>query len=234
MKNIWIVFRKEMKAYFDSPVAYVVTVIFLLISGYFFAAPLFLINQSGIRHLMDLLPLLYLFFIPAITMRLFSEEIKSGTIEILFTLPLKDYEVLIAKYLSSVALIFICTSTTLFFTLLLLFVGSPDIGQIASTYIGLFLLSTMFSAIGVFGSALGKNQIVAFIVTFVICFFFYLAGKLTAFVPPAIQGLISFLGNDSHFENFTRGLIDSRDIIYYVSVSAFFIFAGLSLIEKRK
>ena len=234
MKNILIVFKKEMRAYFDSPVAYVVTILFLLICGYFFAAPLFIINQAGVRHLMELFPLLYLFFIPAITMRLFSEELKSGTMEILFTLPLNDYEILIAKYLAATALIFICTLTTLFYTVLLFLVGIPDVGQIFASYAGLLLMCVMFTAIGVFGSALTKNQIVSFIVSFVICFFFFMIGKISTFIPPAIQGILSFIGNDSHFDNFSKGLVDSRDVIYYLSVSAFFLYAGLALIKNRK
>ncbi|MEW6040025.1 MAG: ABC transporter permease subunit [Elusimicrobiota bacterium] len=234
MKNILILLKKELKLYFDSPIAYVVSVLFLLICGYFFATPLFLINQASIRHLMDLLPLLYLFFIPAITMRLFAEEQKTGTIEILFTLPLNDYEILIAKYLSSTILIIICTLITLFYTALLFLVGSPDLGQIISTYIGLFLMCAMFSAVGVFGSTLTKNQIVSFIITFVICFFFYLVGKISVFIPPALQEIINFIGNDVHFENISRGLIDTRDVIYYVSICAFFLYTALVIIKSRK
>lgn len=223
-----------MRAYFDSPIAYVVTVLFLLICGYFFAAPLFLLNQSDLRNIMDLLPLMYLFFIPAITMRLFSEELKSGTIEILFTLPFKDYEVLIGKYLAGTALIFICTLTTLYYTVMLIVVGRPDLGQIAASYAGLFLLGAMFSAVGVFASTLSKNQIVSFIVAFVICFFFYMAGKIAVFVPPALQGIINFISNDSHFDNMSRGVIDTRDVIYYFSVSAFFVYSGLAAIKGKK
>ena len=113
-------------------------------------------------------------------------------------------------------------------------VGKPDLGQIFSSYAGLLLMCVMFSAIGVFGSVLTKNQIVSFIVTFLICFFFFIVGKISIFIPPVFQETLRFIGNDSHFENMSKGLIDSRDVVYYLSIAAFFLYSGLALIKSRK
>ncbi len=232
--NTFTVFKKEIRTYFNSPIAYIVIVLFLLISGYFFSAPIFIINQASIRHLIDLFPLLFLFFIPAITMRLFSEEQKTGTIEILMTLPLKEYEILLGKFLSSVVLVSICVLMTLFYSIILSFFGKIDTGQIFVSYLGVILLGMTFSSIGIFSSSITKNQIVSFIVAFVICFALFMLGKITIFIPSFLVGLVEFIGIDSHFENTVRGIIDTRDVVYYSSISVLFLYMTLCRLKFRK
>jgi len=234
IEKIIIIFKKEFRSYFNSLIAYIVLVVFLLITGYFFAVPLFIINQATLRHLVNLLPLMFLFFIPAITMRLFSEEIKVGTIEILLTQPVNDYEILIGKYIAGVVFISVGILATFFYPITLIFIGKLDIGQTIAQYIGLFFLIIMFSSIGIFGSILTKNQIVAFIISFVICFAFFIIGKLNMLVPPVFVKLVDFIGIDSHFENITRGVIDTRDIIYFLSIAGLFLISTLAIFRSRK
>jgi ABC-2 type transport system permease protein len=233
-RNVIILVKKELNSYFNSLIAYVVIVVFLLVCGYFYSAPIFVINKPIIRHFVTLLPLLYLFFIPAITMRLFAEEIHSGTIEILFTQPIKDYEILLGKYFSAVCFITIIILCTLFYPISLLLIGKLDIGQTIAAYIGLILLGSSFAAVGVFSSALTKNQIVAFIISFVICFIFFILGKITTFIPSFISSVADYVGIDRHFENIARGVIDTRDIIYYFSIIIFFLYSTLYVLKTRR
>jgi ABC-2 type transport system permease protein len=208
--------------------------VFALICGYFFAAPLFVMNQSTIRHVISMMPLLLLFFMPAITMRLFSEEIKVGTIEILATQPVFDYEILLGKYLAATGFFVVTVACTLIFPVTLLFVGRPDIGQMFAQYIGVIFLGAMFAAIGTFSSTLTKNQIVAFIIGFLVCFVIFIVGKLTMFMPSFLVGAIDFIGIDTHFENISRGVIDTRDILYFVSMIVLFLYASLAVLKAKK
>ncbi|OGS21644.1 MAG: hypothetical protein A3J83_01410 [Elusimicrobia bacterium RIFOXYA2_FULL_40_6] len=234
MNKIFTILRKETQIFFNSPVAYVVIVLFLVITGYFFSIPIFINNQASLRPLIELFPLLFLFFVPAITMRLFSEELKSGTIELLFTLPVKQEEILIGKYLSGIVLLSVCIGGTLFYPFILSFFGNLDWGQVAASYIGVLFLGCVFGSVGVFSSALSRNQIISFIISFMICLIFYFLGRAVPFVPPAISGILDYLGIISHFNNFARGIVDSRDLIYYSSVIAFFLYVTLFLLKTKK
>ncbi len=209
-------------------------VAFLLVNGFFFSTSLFLNNQATIAGFVSNIPLFFLFFIPAITMRLFSEEVKSGTIEILTTLPIKDYEIIAGKYLSAFALMSVALILTLIHPVSVSFLGDIDFGRILGTYLGLFLLGASFISVGVFSSSLTKNQIVAFIISFFICFTFFIIGKLLIVVPVGLVPLVEFLGMDSHFENIAKGIIDSRDLIYYLSVIGFFYMMTLYLVGSRR
>lgn len=234
MNNILIIFKKELRTYFNSPIAYVVIVLFLLLCGYFFIVPLFIVGQATVRHVMDLFPLLSLFFVPAITMRLLSEEMKSGTIEILSTMPMKEEEIITGKYLSGAALFCMCILSTLVFPLLLSLIGKVDWGQSAGSYAGALLVGCMFSAIGIFSSSITKNQIISFITGFVICFLFFILGETVPFLPTLLGKIINFIGVTSHVENFNRGIIDSRDCIYFLSMIVFFLYSTLAVMKTKK
>lgn len=234
MKNVLLLIKKELLSYFNSPIAYIVIIVFLIICGYFFTAPLFVINQATIRHFIELLPLFFLFFIPAITMRIFAEELKSGTIEIISTLPMYEYEILVAKYISSLLLISIILLITLIYPISLSIFGKLDWGSVIGSYVGAFFLCSMFSSVGVFTSILSKNQIVSFILCFLICFFLFVVGKLTTFMPAGIGSILNFIGIDSHFDNATRGIIDTRDIIYYLSFIFLFLYSSYAVFLNRK
>jgi len=234
MKKIKTIFFKEFKYYFNSPIAYIVIVAFLLVNGFFFSTSLFLNNQATIAGFVSNIPLFFLFFIPAITMRLFAEEVKSGTIEILTTLPVKDYEIIVGKYLSAFALLSVALILTLIHPVTVSFIGDIDFGRILGTYLGLFLLGACFISVGIFSSSLTKNQIVAFIICFFVCFTFFIIGKLLIVVPVGLVPLVEFLGVDSHFENIAKGIIDSRDLVYYLSVIGFFYMMTLYLVGSRR
>lgn len=234
MKNIAVIIGKELRGYFNSIIAYTVMVVFLLVTGYLYVLPLFISKEATIRQLIGTMPVIYLFLIPAITMRLFSEEIKSGTLEILFTQPVNDYEVLFGKYLAALIFLSITIICTLFYPLSLLFLGRPDIGQVISSYIGLILLGGALISVGTLASALTKNQIVSFIMALGICFIFFFLGKMTMLVPPFFGNIIDYIGIDRHYENIARGVLDTRDIIYYLSVAAFFLYSALYVLKNRK
>jgi len=218
-KVLWLI-KKELNLYFNSPIAYIVISIFLLLLGFFYSRPLFVQNYATLRHIFDIIPLFFLFFIPAITMRLYSEEYKSGTIEVIFTLPFRKNEVLLGKYISSVLVILISIIFTLLYPLTLLFFGKFDIGQTIAGYLGVLFLSLFFSSIGVFSSSLTKNQIVSFVVSFSIMFVFFMLGKLGVFVSPTI----AYVGIDPHYGNFVRGIVDVRDIVYFLSLTGLFLY----------
>ncbi|MDD5686854.1 MAG: ABC transporter permease subunit [Elusimicrobia bacterium] len=233
--NILVIFKREINAFFDSPVAYIVIVSFLAVSGWFFSSSIFLINFATLEGYLDILPLIFIFFVPAITMRLFSEEYKSGTIEILSTMPIADYEIILGKYLAGFGIISISILLTLFYPITLFFISKPHVGTIFGSYLGLLFIAMFYSSIGIFASSITKNQIVAFLVSFIICFFFFMAGKTVNILPnSALTSVFEYIGIDSHFNNITKGLIDSRDIIYYFSVSAFFYLLTLRMINIRK
>lgn len=234
MSNIFCIFRREFRSYFDSPVAYIVLMFFLLIAGYFFMSNLFLINQANLRTLFGIVPLLFVFFIPAISMRLLAEEKKSGTIELLFTYPIRDCEIVVGKYLAALGLISTLLLFTLIYAIAVSTLGDLDAGQAFSGYVGLFLLGAAYLAIGVLASSITENQIVAFIVALAISFFFFILDKILFFVPAALANILEYMAIEYHFQNIARGVIDTRNLIYYGSM----IFVGLLLashaLSRRK
>ncbi|NNE47419.1 MAG: ABC transporter permease subunit [Rhodothermales bacterium] len=222
MHETWILTKRELRAYFDSPAAYVVLSVFLLITGWFFANSLFLDNLASLRSVFDIVPFIFLFFIPAITMSTFAEERRSGTIELLMTLPVKDWQVIAAKLVAVSILLVVAISLTLLYAATVATLGDIDAGAAVGGYIGLVLLGVACSAIGLFASSLTRNQIIAFIIGFAIIFALYLVDRVTVFFPGWLSGFLQYLGIDFHYQNLLRGVIDTRDVLYYVSVTAFF------------
>ena len=223
MKETWTLAKRELQAYFDSPAAYVVLVVFLIFTGYFFTRDLFLINLASIRSLFDLAPLLFIFFIPAITMSLFAEERRSGTLELLLTMPVSDMQVIGGKLLAATILMLTAVSMTLIYAITISFLGNLDVGATIGGYIGLVLLGITCSAIGLFTSSLTRNQIVAFILGFATILILYLMDKtwFTIFFPASIARILEYMGLDYHYQNLLRGVIDTRDVLYYISVTLF-------------
>ncbi|MGB8657174.1 MAG: ABC transporter permease [Candidatus Zixiibacteriota bacterium] len=235
MPNHTVIFcRKETRGYFDSPVAYIVITIFLLICGWFFFSDLFLANQASLRNLFGIIPFIFMFFVPAVTMRLISEEKRSGTIEVLLTLPVKDHEIILGKFLAGMILILVAVILTLVYALTLSGLGALDFGSAVAGYVGLIFLGAAYLSVGVFTSSLTQNQIVAFIVSFMIIFVLYLLDKVLVFLPGFLAPLFEYLSADYHFSNITRGVIDSRDVIYYLSLIFFFLFLAVRALESRK
>jgi len=234
VSNIWVLTRRELRSYFNSPIAYIIITLFLLFAGWFFAAGLFLSNTADLRSLFSGARMLVLFFVPAISMRMLAEEKRSGTIEILSTMPLKDWHLVLGKFLPSYILIAVTLVLTLIHYITLSLLGDPDFGASFGGYVGLFLMAGVYLSIGLFTSSLTKNQIVAFITAFVIIFVLFLMDKVVFFLPGSLATIFEFISTDYHYENIARGVIDSRDIIYYFSLMFFFLFLTVKSLETRK
>lgn len=234
MKKALPVFRRELSAYFFSPMAYIVITVFLLLTGWFFTSELFLSNDSSLRSVFNIIPFIFIFFIPAITMRLLSEERKSGTIELLVTMPITDMEIVMGKYLASLGLLVAALFFTFPYALTIMVLGEPDMGMMISGYLGLVLMGASYIAIGVFASTVSKNQVVSFIVAFLIIFVLFLIDKFLMIIPPSLVPFLQFLSIDYHFANISRGVIDSRDVLYYLSVIVFMLSLSRLSLESRK
>jgi len=235
MNTIYTIFKKEFYGYFTSPMAYIFLVVFSIVNGYFFSNTFFLIGQSDLRSLFNIIPMVYLFFIPAITMSLIAKEKNVGTMEVLCTLPIKDYELIIGKFLSSISLILVgLIFTSIHLITLIKFGTNIDYGAIFTGYLGLFFVGSLYASIGTFASSLFDNQVVSFIVAVFIVMIFFLFDKLLIFVPSFLAGFIQYLSVGFHASSISRGVIDSRNIIYFISVIGFFLFMTIQILNSRK
>jgi ABC-2 type transport system permease protein len=233
MRQAIQIFSKEFRSYFVTPVAYIVIAIFLLVTGWFFFATFFLFGQATLRNFFSLLPIIFSFVIPAVTMRLVSEELNIGSYEILMTMPVTFTDVVIGKFMAAVAFVVAMLIPTLAYPITVSSMGQLDWGPVVGGYIGAVLLGAAFCAVGLFASTLTRNQIIAFILGMAICFVLTLIDKMLFFLPRSMLGVMSYLGADYHFQNISKGIIDSRDIIYFFSVCFIGLYAAyLALREK--
>jgi ABC-2 type transport system permease protein len=197
----------------------------------------FIISQANMRGFFTVMPWLYLFFVPAVTMKLWAEERKLGTVEILMTLPIKDYEVILGKYLASFALLGVTILLSLSLPIAVASLGDPDGGPIVGGYIGLLLMGAAYLSIGLFASTLTENQIVSFIVGIGLCFVLLIIGEdivLFNIHSPWLASFLSYLGLGTHFGSLLRGVIDSRDLIYYFSLIGFFLYLSALRVQMQK
>jgi ABC-2 type transport system permease protein len=227
------IFTKELKDYFVTPIAYIVICIFLLITGWFFFATFFIMDQASLRSFFAMLPLVFPFVIPAVTMRLLAEEMHAGSLEMLLTLPVGMNDVIIGKFLACVAFVSIMMAPTLSYAVWVSFMGDLDWGPVIGGFLGAILLGSAYSAIGILASATTRNQIVAFITGMVICFTLSLVDKILFFFPAPALPFIHYLGATTHFENIAKGIVDTRDIVYFLSV-AFIALYGAHLVMQEK
>ena len=242
MKNIVTIFKRELGSYFATPVAYVFIVIFLIMSGAltFYLGNYYERGQANLVPFFQFHPWLYLFLVPAIAMRLWAEERKSGSIELLMTLPISVGQSVVGKYLAAWVFIGIALILTFPIWITVNYLGNPDNGVIIAAYIGSFLMAGGFLAIGACISAMTKNQVIAFIITVVICFIFLLAGSplvlnfFKAWIPQNIVDAISSLSFLTHYASITRGVIDLRDIIYFVTLIGFWLYANALVVDMKK
>ena len=234
LKKVLLIIQKELNHYLNNPSFYVLASIFLLICGYFYSQPLFLLSQANLNSLIEIAPLILSFFAPALTMRLIAEEKRTQTCEVLFTLPYSEEEIIIGKYLSSLILISICILFMLPYAITIAVLGRPDYGHIAGTFISLFFTSAIFLSAGIFASTISSNQITSFIIGFAFCFILYIAGKTIMFVSPVFQEFISYIGIDSHLENISRGVISIKDLIYFLSLIFMFLYFSVFKISLWK
>jgi ABC-2 type transport system permease protein len=232
--NIKNIFVKELRSFFNSAVAYIVILVYLVILGWFFTSNLFLAGQATLRTVFEMTPFLLLFFAPAMTMRLISEEKKSGTLELLATKPLREHEIIVGKFLAALALYFFTLLPTLVYFVTVSFIGDLDVGAVIGGYVGLLMVGSVFLAISLFGSSITENQVVAFIVSFLIVFALFMLDKVLIYLPSSLATVFEYLSVDYHFSNVARGVIDTRDLIYYLSAVSFALFMGTIVLQKRK
>jgi ABC-2 type transport system permease protein len=228
------IFRKDFRSYFVSPIAYIVIAIFLLVTGWFFFTTFFLFGQANLRNFFSLLPVIFSFVIPAITMRLISEELNIGSYETLMTMPVTYTSVIVGKFMAALAFVAALLLPTLAYPVTVSFLGQLDWGPVIGGYIGAVLLAAAFCAIGLFSSGLTRNQIIAFIIGMAICFSLTLIDKMLFFLPRSLLGVLAYLGADFHFQNISKGIIDTRDVIYFLSVTFIGLYGTfLALREKN-
>ena len=237
LTNVKHIFLKELRSFFNSPVAYIVIVVFLVILGWFFTSNLFIANVSSLRTLFEMTPFLLLFFAPAITMRLISEEKKSGTLELLITRPVRESEIIFGKFLAAWALYFFTLLPTLIYFVTVSMIGKLDIGVVLGGYAGLFFMGAVFLSVRVFGSSITENQVVAFIVSFLIVFALFMLDKVLFYMGGlggVVVSVFQYLSIDYHFSNIERGVVDTRDIVYYVSAVTIALSAGTTVLQRRR
>jgi ABC-2 type transport system permease protein len=229
MKSIVL---REIKSFFGSPIGYLVIAVFLIGNGLFlwvFEGEYNILNSgfADLSSFFTLAPWILIFLIPAVTMRSFSDEKKQGTLELLLTKPLSIWEIVNGKFLGSLLLIVIAIIPTLIYAWAIYDLGMPegniDMGSTIGSYFGLLFLISAYSAIGIFTSTLSENQIVAFIIAVFICFFLYFGLESASTLVPSFQSLISTMGMQSHFKSMGRGVIDTRDVIYFISITVLFL-----------
>ncbi len=255
-RSIALIFRKEMKSYFNSLIAYVVITMFLLITGYFFynllatfsvvsyqaqnnpmlarQYQLLNINETVVRPLFGNISIIMLLMTPLLTMRLFSEEKKSGTIELLLTYPVKDVDVVVSKFLACFFVFVAMLLLTITYPILLVVLGDPDVMPIVTGYLGLILLGAAFISLGIFTSSLTENQIIAASMSFGILFFFWLISYSVAFVSAGLGQVLAYLSINEHIASMAKGVLDTEDIIYYLCFIVLFLFLTLRSLESKR
>lgn len=238
MNKIRSVALRELRSYFNSPIAYVFLLAFVgaALFTFFNANAFFARGQADLRGLFEAVPLLTLLLVPALTMRLWAEEAKQGTMEILLTLPTRDYELVLGKFLASWALLGVGLLLTLPLAVSVSWLGNLDWGPVIGGYVGALLLGAAYLAIGQFVSAVTENQILAFILAFVVCLAFYGLGTevFSGLFADRTAALLRSLGTGSRFESVARGVIDLRDLVYYASLTLFFIALSVGALRARR
>ena len=242
MKTVTIILRRELASYFVTPLAYVVIVIFLLMANSFafWFGGLYERGQADLRPFFTFLPWLYLFLIPAVSMRLWAEERRNGSIELLLTQPITLWEAVLGKFLAAWVFVGIALALTFPIWITVNYLGDPDNGAIFAAFIGSFFVAGGFLAVGSFTSAITKNQLVAFLIAVMLCFLLLIAGYplvtdwFQRWAPQWLIDGITSLSFLAHFENITKGVLDLRDVLYYALVTVFFLLASTVVLDARK
>jgi ABC-2 type transport system permease protein len=234
MNKIAVIALKEFKSYQASPMAYVVTAIFLLLTGFFFGSSPATYAETSIKGFLGVGGILLPLLASVLTMRLLAEERKLGTLELLMTAPVRDSEVILGKFLGSLGILAVMLALTLYYPILLIVFGDPDLGPIGTGYLGVFLLGCTALAVGLFASSLTSNQIVAAVVAGGILFALWSIGAVTAFLPKALGEVMGPLSLSFYFPDFIRGVIDTRGVVYYLSITVLFLFLAVRSLENAR
>jgi ABC-2 type transport system permease protein len=236
MRNIWTITWRELKAYFVSPIAYVVSALFLVAMGYLFSLILINTRDASMRALFSNMVFVLLIMAPALTMKSLAEEQRMGTIELLLTAPLHDWQVVVGKFLGSFILFFVMLlGPTLYYVLILQVFGPPDYGPVLTGYLGFMLVGAAYLASGVFGSSLTQNQVIAFFVGLVILLLLWIADAASGvFGAGALSDALTYIALPRHFTDIFRGIVDTTDIVYSLSIVAIFLFLATQVLQTRR
>jgi len=256
IRNVALIYNRELKSYFSSLTAYVVIVMFLLVTGYFFYSllttfsivsfqaqtdpmlakqyQLLNINETVVRPLFGSISIIMLLMTPLLTMRLFSEEKKSGTIELMLTFPVNDIDVILGKYLACFSVLLTMILLTATYPILLVILGEPEVKPILTGYLGLICMGAAFISLGIFTSSLTENQIVSASVSFGMLFFFWFISYSVNLVSAGLAQVLAYLSINEHIESLSKGVVDSEDIIYYLCFIAVFLFLTLRSLEANR
>ncbi len=246
MNHTWTLARRELMSYFNSPIAYTAIAVFLLLAGLQFlyglvtpgafgpGADFFEANEASLRVFFEGIPLLFAVFLPAISMRLMSDEQKTGTLELLVTLPVSEMQIIAGKYLASLVFLAVTLLFTVPYALTVAWLGNPDIGPILGGYCGLFLIGATYLAIGLMTSTWTQNQIIAFLLAAMICSGLYFVDSLVGNVWAATRPFFESISFKAHFQNISRGVLDTRDLVFFLSLITIAILLAAHSLESRK
>lgn len=252
MRNVFAIAQKELRAYFASPIAYVVIGVFTLIFGWFYVALLNFfvqqslqmgsmgmggpvnVNQQMIRYLLQNAAVVILFVLPMITMRTYAEEKRSGTIELLLTSPLTDFQIIMGKFIGALTIYAAMLGVTLIHMAILFFFGTPEWKPIASGYLGLLLLGGCFISVGLLVSSLTRNQIVAGMITFGVFLLLWVIDWIGSFAGPTVEKVVGYLSITGHFDDFAKGVIDTSHLIFYLSFITFGLFLTAKAVDSER
>jgi ABC-2 type transport system permease protein len=234
MQNILSIAKREFASYFNSPVAYLVVSVYIILSGSLFFNELFLQGQADMRGFFGIAPLLLFIIVPFLTMRLVAEERAQGTLELLLTMPVTDWQVVLGKYLAAMGLLTVLTLLTTPFAVSVAMLGPLDKGATVAAYIGMLLMCGAYAAIGLMASALTRSQIVAALVALFIGFGLFILGSMTPILPPMLANLANAISIAARFQSISRGVLDTRDLLYFVTLSAGCLLVAQAALESRR
>ena len=232
-KQIWTICKKELKYYFNSPIAYIVCILFYTTASWLFWTNFFFAKEASLRQFFGLLPWLFALSIPAVTMRSFAEELQTGSYEMLYTLPINLINIIGGKFLSVVFFIVVMMIPTLFYALSVSMVGDFEWGVFLASFFASIFLGMSYAAVGIFASSVTKNQIVALLLAMFICIGFFLVSNFIAVLPKSLAGIFFFFSTSLHFQNFTRGILDFRDVVYFLGFTLLFLSFSYRVLVQR-
>jgi ABC-2 type transport system permease protein len=234
MKTVYHILIKELKIYFQTPVAYVVYAIFLGATGLLFWIVVTYTREASMRETLADMAIIILVSSPILTMKLFAEEQQTGTIELLLTLPIHDWQLVLAKYLAGVTVFAGMLLSTLVYPALLLYLGKPDVGTIWVGYLGIFLVGAAFTSVGLFTSSLTKNQIASALLSFAILLIFWFSRSVSSLIGPPFSRAFRYLAIPEHYGDFLKGVLDSSHVVFFVILIVLFLFLSLRSVSSRR
>jgi len=234
MQRTLTIAKREFRGYFNSPAAYIVICLFLFMVGFFFWNPFFLVNRASVRSMYDLMAILLIPTAPALTMGSLAEEKRQGTIEILLTMPVRDPEVILGKYLAALGVLVVLLALTLAYPISVSTLGHLDWGPVFAGYVAILLQGAAMLALGVLTSSWTENQLIAFFSSAFICFGFWIINRFLPFIPQQLASIVEWLSFDYHFQDLVRGVVDSRHVIYFLTVIAFSLALAFRSLESRR